>query len=114
MVEKKEPQLPPGLKAAIEAFAKVPNLNISFPAIDLSGIVKARENALAAFPEIQRQFAEHSKHVAEVQRQLAKIRLPSEAVMQQMAEAAKRMQSVYGKFPPPSPEQLKLFEQLAC
>jgi uncharacterized coiled-coil protein SlyX len=113
MAEDKGPQLPPGLKAAIEAMAKVPNIKqITFPTIDLSGLAKAHANAMAVFPELQRQFAAQSQPMTELQRQLANIRFPSDEVMRHMADAAKRMQSLYPSLQP-SPEQLRVFEQLA-
>jgi hypothetical protein len=113
MTEGKGLQLPPGLQPAIEAIAKVPNIKpITFPTIDLSGFAKAHANAMAVFPELQRQFAAQSKPMADLQRQLANIRFPSDEVIRQMAESAKQFQSLYASLQP-SPEQLRIFEQLA-
>jgi hypothetical protein len=104
-------QIPPGLEAAMKALAKVQNVKpISIPDIDLSAFAKAQANALAVFPEIQKQFAAQLQPWADLQRQLERIALPTQAAIQQMAEAAKRIE---GLIPRPSPEQIRLFEQLA-
>lgn len=95
----------------MKALAKVPNIKpISIPNIDLSAFAKAQANALAVFPQIQKQFAAQLQPWADVQRQLERISLPTQAAIQQMAEAAKRIE---GLIPKPSPEQIRLFEQLA-
>jgi hypothetical protein len=114
MVDGKGPQLPPGLKAAIEAIARVPSFKpISIPKIDLSAITKAHQNSLAIFPEIQRQFARQSEQMLKLQQQIKKFNLPSQAAIEQMAEMARRAQSAFPKLPQPSAEQFRIFEQLA-
>ncbi|MGY4600384.1 hypothetical protein ACVWXL_008130 [Bradyrhizobium sp. GM22.5] len=93
------------------ALAKVPNIKpISIPNIDLSAIKKAHANALAVFPEIQKQFAAQQELWTELQRKITQIALPAQATLDRMAELAKRAEAL---IPKPSPEQVRLFDQLA-
>lgn len=95
----------------MKALARVPNIKpITIPNIDLSAFAKAQANVLAVFPEIQKRFAAQLQPLADFQRQLERISLPTQAAIQQMAEVAKRIEAL---IPRPSPEQIRVFEQLA-
>jgi hypothetical protein len=108
--DKDDPRLPPGVKAAIEAFSRLSKIPpISIPRIDLSHFAKAHKDALAVFPEIQKHFAAQAEQVAELQRALARIALPTEVALQQLAESAERIESAFQ----PSAETLRIFEQIA-
>jgi hypothetical protein len=111
MTKDKNQPIPPGLEAAMKALAKVPNVKpISIPNIDLSAFAKAQADALAVFPEVQKRFAELAQPWADLQRQMEHIALPTQAAIERMAEAAKRIEALV---PKPTPEQIRLFEQVA-
>src|SRR5258708_6818831 len=108
--EENDPRITPAIKAAFEAFSRLqkipPN---SFPTIDLSNFAKHQKDALAVFPEVQKQLAAQTKQFAEFRQALERAVLPTQAAFQQMAETAKRIQSQFQ----PSPETLRVFEEIA-
>jgi hypothetical protein len=114
MTEHKEFQLSPGMQAAMEAIAKMPDIrSIVLPNIDLTAFAKARADAMAVFPEIQKQLAAQLQPLADLRKHFANVSFPSDEVRRQLAEAAKSVHSIYATLRPPSPEQLRFFEHLA-
>jgi hypothetical protein len=104
-----DPRLTSGVKAALEAFSKLPNIApISIPKIDLSRFAKVHEDALAVFPEIQKRFAAQANQFAELQRTLAQIPPATRAFL----ENAKRLQAALAQLQLPERTQ-RVFELVA-
>ena len=98
----------------MEAIAKVPKIpSFSIPNIDLSAFASAHADAMAVFPEIQKQFAAQMQPLADLQKQFANLPAPSDELVKQLDEAAKRFHSIEFNFPRPTPEQMRLFERAA-
>lgn len=104
--------VPPELKAVIDAVAAQVRAvkPISIPRLDLTAFAKAHKDALTLFPEIQKRVAVQIQPLAELQRQLAQISLPTQRFLQDMAENAKRVQAI---LPRPRLEHIRILEQVA-
>src|SRR5258708_24612111 len=105
--------IPPGMEAIVKALNNVPRIEaFKVPQVDLSAFTKLQNDALTAFPAWQRQLTQQLQPIADLQRHLQQISLPSQAIIEQFTEAARRLRFSFEHLVP-SPEQLKLFERIA-
>lgn len=100
---------------AIEAFSKsMPDLkNFSFPKIDNSHFDQLQKHALTIFPVIQQRFDVHAPQLAELQRTMQRIALPTLEAQQQLSEAVKGLRASFECIQWPTAEYLKLVQQIA-
>ncbi|MCC8948217.1 hypothetical protein H8A97_24680 [Bradyrhizobium sp. Arg62] len=106
------PEIPPGVVAALKAFQALPKVEaLQMPQVDLSAFAAMQKNALAVFPEWQRQVSQQMQPMADLQRQMRQIALPPQHVIDQFNDAAKHFRSV--QFLAPTAEQLEIFKQLS-
>lgn len=100
----------PGIESILTTLAKVPSIKLAtIPKLDLASLAKVQADALAVFPEIQRSLAQQTKPLVELQRALENAARPSLKTIQRITDNVKRVEAL---FPRPSPQQIRLFEQL--
>ncbi|OPH84363.1 hypothetical protein [Nitrobacter vulgaris] len=110
MSSENERQVFPGIESILRALAKVPDIKpMAIPKLDMAALAKVQVDALAVFPEIQRRLAEQARPLVELQRRLEHAALPSLEAVQRITENVKRVEAL---LPRPSPQQIRLFEQL--
>lgn len=106
------PEMPRGVEEAFKALQALPKVDaLQMPQVDLSAFTEMQKNALAVFPEWQKQVNQQMQPMADLQRQMRQIALPPQHVIDQFNDAAKHFRSV--QFLAPTAEQLEIFKQLS-
>lgn len=82
------------------------------PKVDLSHFSQAHKNALAVFPAIHKQFADHAKQLAAFQRTINQISPAVRASLQELTDGTRKLRSALSQFQIP-PQTLDVIREVA-